>query len=95
VILIRPARIVAMAPRSSSSDGRASSCFISTMRWGGDIGQPNQSRMGRSFPEDELTRIAVDRHQDAIFGYRPLEHDAVARIQTALASFHDIVPLSS
>ena len=49
--------------------------------------------MRRSAPENELSEIRVDCHDNSIFCNRPLEHRDIAGIASAFTRFDDVMAL--
>ena len=58
-----------------------------------DVRQPDKAAMGNIVYKDDLPEVLIDRHQDASLRRGPFEQRSIARIETTLATLHDILPL--
>ncbi len=61
-------------------------------RFGGDIRQPDHSRVSLARGEDQLPEVLIHRNKDPLLGICPHQEDSVSRIGSPLLGFYDIVP---
>lgn len=63
---------------------------LNTLR-GGNIGHTHHAAVRCFFDEEKLAEIFVHRHQDAAFGSRPPEKNAVTRVRPSFSRLDDIM----
>ena len=61
-------------------------------RFGGNIRQPDHSRVSLTRGVDQLPEVLVHRNEDPLLGICPYQDVSVSRVGSSLAGFEDIVP---